>query len=119
MGAHRARVAVGPGGDSSGNSVQSSVRCTRASCRGRCGAEAFRVVPSVKKLTDTEGEKKFRSATLWIAADETREVLKMESEVWIGSVTAKLQRFNPHADFGTPDKLPKIFQASLEGRSKV
>ena len=57
--------------------------------------EAFKIEPKVKKLTDTEGEKKFRSATLWISADDKREVLKMESEVFVGSVSAELEKFEP------------------------
>jgi len=57
--------------------------------------DALRVRPTVKKLTDSEGEKKLKSATLWVSADENREVLRLESKVWVGSVTAKLKRFTP------------------------
>lgn len=57
---------------------------------------AFRVTPYVKKLTDTEGEKKLDHATLWISADAKREILKIESKVWIGSVTATLSNFTPN-----------------------
>lgn len=59
--------------------------------------EAYKIVPSVRKLTDTEGEKKFRSATIWVSADDKREILKMESEVFIGSVGAQLVKFEPAA----------------------
>lgn len=58
--------------------------------------EAFRVTPFVKKLTDTEGEKKLEHATLWISADDKREILKIESKVWIGSITATLTNFTPN-----------------------
>ncbi len=55
--------------------------------------EAFKVVPSVQKLTDTEGEKKLKSAALWITADDRREILKVSSSVYIGSVVAKFDKF--------------------------
>jgi len=57
--------------------------------------DAFKVEPRVKKLTDTQGEKRLRKAFLWVSADESREVLKLESEVFFGSVSAKLVRFVP------------------------
>ena len=57
--------------------------------------EAIKIEPSVKKLTDTEGEKRLRKAQLWVAADGSRDVLKLESEVRLGSVSAKLVRFVP------------------------
>lgn len=57
--------------------------------------DTFRVVPSVQKLTDTKGENRLKSATLWISAGPSREVLKMKSKVLVGSVSAKLLRFKP------------------------
>lgn len=54
---------------------------------------ARKIVPEVFRLTDTEGEKKLRSALIWISDDEKRELLKIESEVWIGAVTAELESF--------------------------
>lgn len=60
---------------------------------GREWHQAFKVIPSVTKLTDSEGEQKLRSAALWISADEEREILKLESKVWIGSVTAEFEKF--------------------------
>jgi hypothetical protein len=57
--------------------------------------DAFKIRPSVKKLTDTEGEKRLRRAYVWVSADGSREVLKLESQVLLGSVSAKLVRFIP------------------------
>jgi len=57
--------------------------------------DAIKIKPLVKKLTDTEGEKRVRKVYLWVSADGSREVLKLESEVLIGSVSAKLVRFVP------------------------
>lgn len=56
---------------------------------------AYKVIPTLNKLTDTEGEKRFNRAEIWIAADETRDILKMETEVFVGSVSAYLKKFSP------------------------
>ena len=64
----------------------------RIKVKGR-SVEAFKVVPSVQKLTDTEGEKKLKSAALWITADDSREILQVSSSVYIGSVVAKFDKF--------------------------
>lgn len=57
--------------------------------------EARKVTPTVKKLTDTEGEKRLQSAALWISTDGKHDVLRMESRVLVGKVTAELIAFNP------------------------
>jgi len=57
--------------------------------------DAFKIKPSVKKLTDSEGQKGLRKVYLWVAADGSREVLKLESEVFVGSVSANFIRFVP------------------------
>ncbi len=57
--------------------------------------DAFKVEPTVKKLTDTEGEKRIRKVLIWVSADDSREVLKLESEVFLGSINAKLVKFTP------------------------
>jgi hypothetical protein len=60
---------------------------------------AFKAVPKVIKLTDTEGEKRLNEAAIWIANDETREVLKLHSKVFVGSVGATLVKVeNPSAN---------------------
>jgi hypothetical protein len=59
---------------------------------------AYKVVPSIQKLTDSEGEKRFSKATIWISADEHRDVLKIESEVLVGSIGAYLKKFSPSND---------------------
>jgi len=56
---------------------------------------AFKVVPQVKKLTDSKGEDRLKSATIWISDDEQRDILRLESRVWIGSVVAKLVQAGP------------------------
>ncbi len=57
--------------------------------------DTFKVRPSVKKLTDTEAERRIRKVYLWIAADASRAVVKLESEVLLGSISATLTGFVP------------------------
>lgn len=65
-----------------------------------------RVIPQVQKLTDSEGEKRLRSCTLWVSADERRDIVKVESKVLFGSITAKLESIEPlNVD------IPQIIQA--------
>jgi hypothetical protein len=56
--------------------------------------DAIKIEPSVQKLTDTEGEKRVRKVYLWLSADR-RDVLKVDSVVRLGAVSAKLVRFVP------------------------
>lgn len=72
---------------------------------------ADRVVPSVQKLTDSEGEKRIQSVTMWVSADERREILKLESKVLVGSVSAVLKGIEPLA---APVSLPPIIQAGIK-----
>ena len=68
---------------------------------------------SVVKLSDTEGEKRLRSATIWLSADEDRNILKLESSVWIGSVTAEFEEFK------TPEQIEaERIQKELEDQEK-
>lgn len=55
--------------------------------------KAFKVIPTVQKLTDTEGEKRLSSAAIWVSADQDREVLKLESKVLVGKVSARMKSF--------------------------
>lgn len=57
--------------------------------------EVFVVEPEVHNLTKPEADKKLRRAQLFVSADKKREVLKVVSEVFIGSVTTKLESFQP------------------------
>jgi hypothetical protein len=56
---------------------------------------AFKVEPQVVRLTNTKPEKRLKKAYLWISNDKKREILKLESKVWVGSVAAKLKGFKP------------------------
>jgi hypothetical protein len=70
--------------------------------------QAYKFSPAVNMLTDTEGEKRIQKAYLWVSTDENRDVLKLASEVWIGSVTAQLVRFKPE-----PGEPSSVIRAAL------
>lgn len=54
--------------------------------------------PTVKRLTDTNPDsKKLREARIYISTDDSREILKISSEVFIGSVNTNLESFTPAA----------------------
>lgn len=84
----------------------------------------YPVTPSVKKLTDTEGENRLTSATIWITADDRRDVVRLESSVIVGSVTADLEGFTPwkspntdvvRASLGAPAQPPRDGSAPSSG----
>ncbi len=67
--------------------------------------KAFKVIPSVQKLLNPKSKRRLKSATLWIAADDTRDVLKLSSKVWIGSINSTLEGFrkgSPEVEELTP-----------------
>ncbi|MDO9265122.1 MAG: DUF3108 domain-containing protein [Desulfosalsimonadaceae bacterium] len=58
--------------------------------------KAVVIRPSVKKLTDTDPDpKKLREARIYISTDDSREILKISSEVFVGSVNTDLVSFTP------------------------
>lgn len=74
---------------------------------------ADRVTPTVQKLTDSEGEKRIKSCTMWVSADDRREILKLESKVFVGSISAVLKGIEPLA---VPPTTP-IIQAAKESQT--
>lgn len=63
---------------------------------------AYRIVPSVEKLTDSsKREPKLDSALIWLSADSHRDILKLESKVWVGSIIAQLIDFTPQSESRT------------------
>ena len=69
----------------------------RIKLRSGVEREVFRVVPAVQRLTDSKGEDRLKSATVFVAADGTQEPLRLESKVFIGKVVAELESFEPAA----------------------
>jgi len=60
--------------------------------------QAIVLCPSVKKLTDTgkdSNDKKMRAARIYISADQSREILKISSDLLIGSVDTVMVGFSP------------------------
>jgi hypothetical protein len=64
--------------------------------------DAYKVVPTVKKLMNPNSKRRLESATLWIAADDSRDVLKLQSKVWIGSINSTFEGYTP----GNPEAEP-------------
>jgi hypothetical protein len=63
---------------------------------GKNEVSALRVIPRVEKLTDSKREeKRLRACTIWISDDDRREILKIESKVLVGRVSATLESFTP------------------------
>ena len=53
------------------------------------------IEPSVKKLNTDKQKNKLRSAKMYVTADEKREILEIDSEVFVGSVKTRLVGFTP------------------------
>lgn len=81
--------------------------------------EAFRVTPSVQKLTDTEGEPRLKSVTLWISADERHDILKMQSKVLIGKVTATLSKVEPPQGAVLPPETVHVLAGQKNARASL
>jgi hypothetical protein len=65
--------------------------------------EAIVISPGVKKLTDTD-PKKLRDARIYISADDPREILKISSDLFIGSVDTDMVGFTPAAALAPAEK---------------
>ncbi|MCB0320523.1 MAG: DUF3108 domain-containing protein [Bdellovibrionales bacterium] len=53
------------------------------------------VEPKVVNLNKNEKSKKLRKAHIYVTADKYRDLLQLQSEVFVGSVTTKLKSFKP------------------------
>ena len=53
------------------------------------------ISPKVKKLVVKNPKKKLREAKIYITADESRDLLLIESEVFVGSLKTKLVSYTP------------------------
>ncbi|MGH7788933.1 MAG: DUF3108 domain-containing protein [Candidatus Binatia bacterium] len=59
---------------------------------------ALRIEPTVYKLgTSAERDQRLRQATIWVADDPLRTLLRIRSEIFIGAVTLDLVRVEPAA----------------------
>ncbi len=57
--------------------------------------EVWVITPQVLKLTEPEAPNKLREARIYMTTDSAREVLLIESEVFIGTVKTSLDSFEP------------------------
>jgi hypothetical protein len=62
----------------------------------------FAIVPRVRNLTATKAVDKLREAKIYVSADERRDILRIVSSVFIGSITTELDSF-VSADTHTED----------------
>lgn len=60
--------------------------------------EVFVFKPKVFNLSKDGIADKLRQAEIYITADNNRDIVKIKSEVFVGSVSAKLKGFVPYAD---------------------
>ena len=54
--------------------------------------EAYKVIPQVRDLSKTGYAGRMRQATIWITADEKRTPIRIQSQVFIGSVTIEMEQ---------------------------
>jgi hypothetical protein len=60
------------------------------------------ITPQVRNLTTTKPRSKLRQASIYVSDDPQREVLRIESAVFIGRVITELDSFTPLAEVGEP-----------------
>jgi hypothetical protein len=65
------------------------------------------ITPQVRNLTTTKPKSKLRQAFIYVSDDENREVLKIVSSVFIGSVTVELESFAPLPEKAAPIQMAK------------
>lgn len=57
--------------------------------------DCFVISPRVRNLTTTKAVEKLREASIFVTADEKRDIIKIVSSVFIGAVTTELVSFTP------------------------
>lgn len=82
-----------------------AVERTKIEVNGRT-RDAFVIIPNVTKLTDTESPKKLREAKIYVSADNSHEILKVVSDLFIGSVQTIMESFTPSVSSAAPAGLP-------------
>lgn len=66
------------------------------------------ISPRVRRLTNTEADKKLREAFIYLTADKDREIIQIVSEVFIGSVKTKLDSFTPSSNVMKPSMAKNV-----------
>jgi hypothetical protein len=57
--------------------------------------EVWVVIPQADKVTDRKANSKLSKARIFVTSDERREILRIQSNVFIGSVKTELEKFVP------------------------
>ena len=76
---------------------------------------AWVIVPEVRKATENHNHKKLKSAKIYVTADAQREVVKLSSKVFVGTVNTTLKSFSPEPSQPMGAKLARM-RAKLQKR---
>lgn len=57
--------------------------------------EVWVVIPQADKVTDRKANSKLSKARIFVTSDDRREILQIQSDVFIGSVKTELEKFVP------------------------
>jgi hypothetical protein len=77
------------------------------------------ITPQVRNLTTTAPKSKLRRASIYVSDDEEREVLKIVSSVFIGSVTVELESFTPASEHSAPLVMVKADASETSARAQL
>jgi len=72
--------------------------------------QALVISPQVRNLTTTKPRSKLRQAFIFVSDDESRDILRIESSVFIGSVSVDLESYSP-----LPEAEEKIIMVNASG----
>lgn len=78
------------------------------------GRDCWVIAPEVNNLNEPQASKKLREARIYVTADKSREILKIESEVFIGTVTTTLVSFQ-----AAPPPPPQVVVALQQRRDAL
>jgi hypothetical protein len=77
------------------------------------------ITPQVRNLTTTKPKSKLRQAFIYVSDDNEREVLKIVSSVFIGSVTVELESFSPLPEKEAPLVMVKANADEATSRAQM
>ena len=78
------------------------------------------ISPRVEKLTDPDAENKLRKASIFVTDDQQREILEIQSEVFVGTVRTKLISYSPEeAPSGLVDSNGRMAQMNFDEFGKL
>ncbi len=81
--------------------------------------DCFVISPRVRNLTTTKAVEKLREAFIYVTADDRRDVLKIVSSVFIGSVVTELESFVSTETESTPVLIARSDGKEVAGRAQM